>query len=108
MEYAVPELRYSVLPVHVVGAPPTELVKVPPTSREVPDERVKFVAAVSVKFPVVVAWFVMVHPPPAAFMVRLKNGEDPGFTVSPVSVEFKRTVPLLWVNVPRFWKEPAI
>ncbi len=94
-------------PVHVVGAPPTALVKVPPTSSRTPEERVKFVAAESENAPVVVALLVIVHPPPEALKVRLLNDEVPGFMVSPVSAEFITTVPLLCVKVSLFVKEPA-
>lgn len=94
-------------PVQVVPAPPMAFVYAPRTSSVLPEESVKLVPEVSENAPVVVALSVMVHPPPEALSVRFANDEVPGLMVSPVSVEFMRTVPLLCVNVPLLVKEPA-
>ena len=57
--------------VKVVAAPPTRLVKVPPTERVVLGERVKELALLSVVLLVDVAFWVMVQPPLLESKVRL-------------------------------------
>jgi hypothetical protein len=69
--YGEPEYSDNVEPVHVVGAPPTLLVKVPPTARVAPDASVKLVAAAIVVSCVEVALPVMVQPPAALLKMRL-------------------------------------
>jgi hypothetical protein len=67
MEKFVPESRASVEPVHVVAAPPTRFVKVPPTESVFPVARVKELAASNEVFDVVVAFPVTDQPPAALF-----------------------------------------
>jgi hypothetical protein len=76
------------------------LVKVPPTSREAPEERVKLFALLIVVFPVEVAFSVIDQPPVVESKVRWWKVEEPGATVSPVSAELKITVPALLLKVP--------
>jgi hypothetical protein len=76
------------------------LVKVPPTSREAPEERVKLFALLIVVFPVEVAFSVIDQPPVVESKVRWWKVEEPGATSSPPSVEVKVTVPRLLSNDP--------
>jgi hypothetical protein len=59
----VPDESESVVVAHVVAAPPTLLVKVPPTASVLPFVSVKFVAWESVKSCEDVAFCVTVQPP---------------------------------------------
>lgn len=102
----MPEFRERVEPVHVVFAPFAELVKVPPTSNVVPEFWVKEVVVAMVKFPVVVAFPVIVQPPDAESRRRWEKGESPGVMVLPVLPAFIFTVPELWVKEAALVKFP--
>ena len=85
---------------HVVDAPPTRFENVPSTSSAVPDAMVKLPALKSEKLPVVVAFAAIVHPPSMLLKFTFANGEFPEFTVNPVVVASKVTVPPEGVVVP--------